>query len=63
MGHAIAVNARQEGIQQGMQRGRKETENALVKAVQLLKEGKTDTEILSEGLDQHTLDLAKACRW
>ena len=75
MGHAIAVQAwkegrqegmqqgMQQGIQQGMQQGMLQGQNALVKAVQMLKEGKTDDEILSEGLDQHTLDLAKVCRW
>lgn len=62
MGHAIAVQARQEGIQQGIQQGIDDGQNVLVKAIQMLKEGKTDEEILSSGVDQHTLDLAKVCR-
>ena len=62
MGHAIAVQARQGGIQDGIQQGIDKGQNMLVKAIQMLKEGKSDKEILSAEIDQHTLDLAKVCR-
>ena len=34
----------------------------ILQAIRLLREGKTEAEILQEGIDEHTLDLAKACK-
>ncbi len=42
--------------------GRIEGQNLLVQAIRLLREGKTEAEILQEGIDEHTLELAKACK-
>ena len=42
--------------------GRSEGQNDLVKAIHLLREGKTDDEILAEGIDEKTLTLAKTIR-
>ena len=47
-----------KGIEKGIEKG----QNLLVKAIQLLREGKNDEYILKEGIDEHTLELAKACK-
>lgn len=46
----------------GRTEGRSEGQNDLVKAIQFLREGKTDDEILAEGIDEKTLTLAKTIR-
>ncbi len=51
-----------EGRKEGRIEGRKEGQNLLVQAIRLLREGKTEAEILQEGIDEHTLELAKACK-
>ena len=40
----------------------REGQSLLVQAIQLLREGKTEKEILKEGIDQQTIDLAQACK-
>ena len=47
-----------KGIEKGIEKG----QNLLVKAIRLLREGKNDEYILKEGIDEHTLELAKACK-
>jgi len=37
-------------------------QNDLVKAIQLLRDGKSDTEVLQSGIDEKTLALAKTIR-
>lgn len=53
---------RLEGLLAGRMEGRSEGQNDLVKAIQLLREGKTGDEILAEGIDEKTLTLAKTIR-
>lgn len=43
---------------EGEARGRKEGQNLLVKAVQLLHDGHTEQELLDQGIDKQTIDLA-----
>lgn len=47
---------------EGIQEGRNEGQNDLVKAIQLLRDGKSDTEVLQSGIDEKTLALAKTIR-
>ncbi len=53
---------RREGRQEGRREGIDEGQNALVKAIQMLKDGKSDQEILDAGIEMKTLELAKICR-
>ena len=58
----IARDSFKEGIKEGIKEGKKEGQSLLVQAIQLLREGKTEKEILKEGIDQQTIDLAQACK-
>ena len=51
-----------EGISQGISEGIIKGQNDLVSAVEALRSGKTDVEILALGIDQRTLDLAKCIK-
>ena len=53
---------RNEGLLEGRLVGRSEGQNDLVKAIQLLRDGKSDTEVLQTGIDEKTLALAKTIR-
>lgn len=53
---------RNEGLLEGRLVGRSEGQNDLVKAIQLLRDGKSDTEVLQSGIDEKTLALAKTIR-
>lgn len=53
---------RLEGLREGRLEGRFEGQNDLVKAIQFLREGKSDTEILQSDIDEKTLALAKTIR-
>ncbi len=52
----------QEGLLEGRLVGRSEGQNDLVKAIQFLRNGKSDAEILQTGIDEKTLALAKTIR-
>ena len=52
----------QEGLLEGRLVGRSEGQNDLVKAIQSLRNGKSDAEILQTGIDEKTLALAKTIR-
>lgn len=52
----------QEGLLEGRLVGRSEGQNDLVKAIQLLRDGKSDTEVLQSGIDEKTLALEKTIR-
>lgn len=58
----LESKGRLEGLLAGRMEGRSEGQNDLVKAIHLLREGKTDDEILAEGIDEKTLTLAKVIR-
>ena len=49
-----------EGLSEGRSKGRSEGQTDLVKTIQFLREGKTDSEILKAGIDEKTLELAKS---
>ncbi len=50
--------SRDEGLNEGWTKGR----NMMVSAIQMLKNGQSDREILDAGIDEETLKLAKTCR-
>ena len=56
------LDGQKKGREDGRKEGRKEGQNLLVKAIQLLRDGKSDDEIKKDGVDEHTLELAKACQ-
>lgn len=45
----------------GEARGTIKGQNMLVQAIEMLKEQKSDEEILAVGIDEHMLTLAKGC--
>ena len=49
---------RSEGRKEGLREGRSEGQSELVKAVELLRQGKTPEELVKSGIDQKTVDLA-----
>lgn len=51
-----------EGLLAGRMEGRSEGQDDLVKAIQLLREGKTGEEIMADGIDEKTLSLAQTVR-
>ena len=53
-----SVGIAKENFVKGIEKG----QSLLVRAIELLREGKTEAEILKEGIDEHTLELAKACK-
>ena len=53
---------RMEGRSEGLIAGRTEGKNDLVKAIHLLREGKTGEEIMADGIDEKTLSLAQTVR-
>ncbi len=57
----IRDEGRAEGWNEGRNEGRNEERSMLVKAIQLLKAGKTEQEILDAGIDQETIEVAKVC--
>ena len=58
----VAERLENKGRLEGIQEGRNEGQNDLVKAMQLLRDGKSDTEGLQTGIDEKTLALAKTIR-
>ena len=58
----LESKGRLEGLLAGRMEGRSEGQNDLVKAIQFLREGKMDDEILAEGIDEKTLMLAQTIR-
>lgn len=46
----------------GVAEGESQGQNKLVSAINLLRKGLSDADILAQGIDQHTLDLAKTVR-
>lgn len=58
----VAERLENRGRLEGLREGRLEGQNDLVKAIQLLRDGKSDTEVLQSGIDEKTLALAKAIR-
>ena len=65
-----AKTAKREGIKQGLlqgrregrREGRQEGQNELVKAVELLREGKTVDELKAQGINEQTVELAIAIK-
>ncbi len=57
-----SVGIARENFAKGEIKGIEKGQNLLVKAIQLLREGKNDEYILKVGIDEHTLELAKACK-
>ena len=49
------------GIEKGRAEGREEGQSLLVKVIQELKNGKSVDELLASGVDEKTVQLAKAC--
>ena len=49
---------RREGLKQGRTEGREEERYELMKAIELLRQGKTPEELAKSGIDQKTVDLA-----
>ena len=47
-----------EGITLGRTQGRAEGQSLLIKAVQLIRAGYTEKELLEQGIDQNTIRLA-----
>lgn len=47
-----------QGFQQGLQQGKIEGQTLLVKAVNLLKNGKTEDDLRNAGFDDYTINLA-----
>ena len=58
----VAERLENKGRLEGIQEGRNEGQNDLVKAIQFLRNGKSDAEILQTGIDEKTLALAKTIR-
>lgn len=58
----VAERLETRGRLEGLREGRLEGQNDLVKAIQLLRDGKSDTEVLQSGIDEKTLALAKTIR-
>lgn len=56
------TEGRLEGLLAGRMEGRSEGQDDLVKAIQLLREGKTGEEIMADGIDEKTLSLAQTVR-
>ena len=51
-----------KGVSRGILQGIDEGQNKLVKAIELLRAGKTTEEIAKTGIDQKTIDLAVAIK-
>ena len=56
------TEGRLEGLLAGRMEGLSEGQDDLVKAIQLLREGKTGEEIMADGIDEKTLSLAQTVR-
>ena len=57
----VFVNGiRNEGFEDGVAQGRSEGQSDLVKAVELLRQGKTAEELVKSGIDKKTVELAVA---
>lgn len=52
------ASVRSEGEARGEARGRAEGQSILVKTIQLLRDGYTEKELLDQGIDKQTIDLA-----
>ena len=51
-----------QGISQGISQGEESGQNKLVKAVELLREGMDKEDILKQGIDIKTIELAEGIR-
>ena len=51
-----------EGISQGINQGKEDGQNDLIKAISMLRDGKSRDEIIKSGIDVHTIDLAQAVK-
>ena len=56
------IRAHDDGIDVGRREGRSEGQNELVKAVEMLRQGKTADEIVELGIDRKTVELAVAIK-
>ena len=54
-------DGRADGRREGREEGREEGEGLLFSAIQKLKSGVTEEQLLSEGISQGTIDRAKMC--
>lgn len=52
-----------QGFQQGLQQGKIEGQTLLVKAVNLLKNGKTEDDLRNAGFDDYTINLALTLKY
>ena len=57
-----ADSIRKEGFAEGRAEGRIEGQSLLVKTIQLLRNGHTEKELLDQGIDKQTIDLAMTIR-
>ena len=57
-----SVGIAQKNYLRGIDKGKNEGQNELVKAVELLRAGKTPEEVAKTGIDQKTIDLAVAIK-
>lgn len=55
----VAERLENRGRLEGLREGRLEGQNDLIKAVQLLRDGKSDTEVLQSGIDEKRWRLQK----
>ena len=55
---SVFEETRTEGVAEGRTQGRTEGQSLLIKAVQLIRAGYTEKELLEQGIDQNTIRLA-----
>lgn len=55
---SYTASVKAEGEAKGRAEGRAEGQNLLAKAIRLLRNGHTEKELLNQGIDKHTIDLA-----
>ena len=51
-----------KGIDEGINQGKEDGQNDLIKAISMLRDGKSRDEIIKSGIDEHTIDLAQAVK-
>ncbi len=56
------IRAHDAGIEEGISQGKESGQNDLVKAVELLREGVDKEDILKQGIDIKTIELAEGIR-
>lgn len=56
-----AKTIRNEGISQGISQGKTMGQTELAAAIRKLKSGFSEADLIADGLDRATIDLAKEC--